>query len=150
MDNNNNLFFHFEELFWDVSRKMGYIWKQIFEASFPGSQSYIMFKLELSGRMRMSELADSLHLTPGAVTISSDKLIDHGYITRIRDDKDRRVVYLEMTSNGKEALNELRNSGRQLMKNVFSELSETDLQRLIKIFEGATVNLNIYREEFEK
>lgn len=150
MEKDKNLFFHFEELFWDVSRKMGYIWKQIFEASFPGSQSYIMFKLEQSGRMRMSELADSLHLTPGAVTIASDKLIDHGYITRIRDDKDRRVVYLDMTSDGKEALNKLRNSGRQIMKNVFSELSEADLQRLIEIFEGAAVNLNIYREEFEK
>ncbi|MBY0121554.1 MarR family winged helix-turn-helix transcriptional regulator [Bacillus sp. S/N-304-OC-R1] len=150
MEKGNHLFFQFEHLFWDVSRNMGYIWKQIFENSFPGSQSYIMFKLEQSGRMRMSKLADSLHLTPGAVTIASDKLIDQGYIIRIRDDKDRRVVYLELTQDGKEALNELRNGGRQIMRSVFNGLSEADLQRLIEIFERATANLNIAREEFDK
>lgn len=145
MANDKQLFPRFEELFWQVSRDMSYIWRRIFEQQFPGSQSYIVFLLEKSGPKKMSELADKLRLTPGAVTIASDKLIEQGYIERYRDNNDRRVIYLQITDKGKEILNELRDKGREAMKAVFSNLSDTDLQQLIKTFEQAASNLNEIR-----
>lgn len=129
-------------LYWNLSKDMTYIWKGIFTRRFPGSQSNILFLLERNGRKRMSELADSLHLTPGAVTTASDKLIENGYIARIRDEQDRRVVYLEMTDKGRTALTELQNEGRKAMKLVFSHLSESELEHLIKTFEQASKNVN--------
>lgn len=137
-------------LYWDLSRDMSYFWKEIFTRRFPGSQSTILFLLERNGRKRMSELADSLHLTPGAVTTASDKLIENGFIARIRDEQDRRVVYLEMTDKGKKALTELQNEGRKAMKAVFSDLSEADLEFLIRTFEQASHNINNIRKEYDK
>lgn len=144
------LFPEFEKLYWNLSRDMGFVWKKIFEQRFPGSQSYILFSLERSGPKRMSELAELLHLTAGAVTIASDKLIENEYIARIRDEKDRRVVRLEMTTKGSKALTELQNEGRKAMKLVFSHLSETDLEFLINTFKQAAENLNDMRREYEK
>lgn len=129
---------------------MSYIWKEVFEQRFPGSQSYILFVLERSGPKRMSELADSIHLTPGAVTIATDKLICQGYIERIRNKEDRRVVYVKITDKGGETLREMRNEGKKAMRAVFNHLSQTDLEHLITVFEQAVHNLDLLRKETDK
>src|SRR5690625_4578713 len=123
-------FEEFERLFWQLSREMGYQWRKIYNDTFPGSQSHILFLLERKGPQKMSELAETLHLTPGAVTTASDRLIDQGYIARTRDKTDRRVTHLEMTQKGKQILNELQNQGRKIMKSVFKDISNEDLGKI--------------------
>lgn len=151
MDNcNSELFTQFERIYWSLSKDTGFLWKQIFEKSFPGSQSHILFLLERDGAKKMTELAKVLGLTPGALTTASDKLIGKGYITRFRDEKDRRVVYLEMSEKGNEQLTELRNEGRKAMKEVFNHLTVGDLESLIDLFEQASNNVRTMREAFEK
>ncbi|ARJ38959.1 MarR family transcriptional regulator [Sporosarcina sp. P21c] len=147
MADEKELFSRFEELFWQVTRNMGQIWKKIFDEHFPGSQSHLVFTLERRGTMRMSELASALNLTAGAVTSASDKLIEHGYVERFRDEKDRRVVYLKITDKGRETMSELRTQGRQTMKTVFAHLTEEELQQFIDTFEEASSVITTIREE---
>ncbi len=147
MAEEKELFSRFEELFWQVTRSMGQIWKNIFDEHFPGSQSYLVFILEQRGSMRMSELASALQLTAGAVTSASDKLIEHGYVERLRDEKDRRVVYLEITDKGRETMAELRLQGRQTMKTVFAHLDEEKLQQFIDTFEKASTAITVIGED---
>ncbi|AZU64292.1 MarR family winged helix-turn-helix transcriptional regulator [Neobacillus mesonae] len=146
---NHEIFRQFVKLYWNLSRDMNYIWKDIFNRQFPGSQSHILFLLERNGPKKMSEVAELLHLTPGAVTTASDKLIEHGYIARIRDEQDRRVVYLEMTGKGREAITELQEEGRMAMKKVFSHLSDKDLEFLMGTFEQAIQNISDLRKEYD-
>ncbi len=134
-------FVKFEELFWGVTREMGKMWKEIFDVHFPGSQSYLVFTLARKGPLKMSELAQILGLTAGAVTASSDKLIDNGYVTRIRDEQDRRIVYLGITDKGRELMQQLRELGRAKMTEAFSHLSDDQLPTVIAIFEQAAVNI---------
>lgn len=135
-------FQEFERLFWLVSREMGYQWRKIYDETFPGSQSHILFYLERNGPAKMSELAGVLHLTPGAVTTASDQLIEHEYIGRTRDEQDRRIVYLELTNKGEKTLNKLQNEGRKIMKLVFNDISDTNLEMMNKIFKQATKNID--------
>ncbi|WOV85694.1 MarR family transcriptional regulator [Sporosarcina jeotgali] len=100
-------FVRFEELFWNVTREMGKMWKEVFEEHLPGSQSYLVFTLARKGPLKRSELAQILGLTAGAVTVASDKLIAHGYVTRLRDESDRRIVHLAITEDGREMLQHL-------------------------------------------
>lgn len=130
----------FEGLYWQVSRSMGFVWKKIFERQFPGSQSSLLFLLEKGGAQRMAHLADALNITPGAVTSLSEKLIVGGFIRRTRDDQDRRVSYLEITSKGKETMKDLREEGRRMMKSAFEGIPESDIQHLARIFEQVAVN----------
>lgn len=145
-----NIFPEFEKLFWKLSREMGYLWKRIYEQTLPGSQFHILFLLERNGTKRMSELADALHLTPGAVTTASDRLIDRGYIDRVRDEKDRRVIYLELTQKGKETLNELQNEGRKIMKLVFNDISDIDLKMMNTIFKQANSSINSIKRDYDQ
>lgn len=149
MAKENELFPRFEELFWNVTRNMGQVWKKIFEEHFPGSQSHLVFMLERRGPLRMSVIAEALQLTAGAVTSASDKLIERGYVMRERDDKDRRVVYLNITEKGRDTMKELRMQGRETMKQVFSHLSENDLRQFIELFEVASGKVTEIRKEHE-
>ncbi|WP_432355499.1 MarR family winged helix-turn-helix transcriptional regulator [Sporosarcina sp. A2] len=138
-------FVRFEELFWNVTREMGKMWKQVFEANLPGSQSHLVFTLARKGPLKMSELAQILGLTAGAVTAASDKLISHGYVTRIRDESDRRIVHLAITDDGREMLQQLRSVGRTKMTKAFSHLNEDQLPMMIDIFEQAARNISIMK-----
>lgn len=50
----------------------------------------------------MKEVADSLHISKGSLTVSSNRLITKGYLTKVTDDFDRRKKYLKLTEKGKE------------------------------------------------
>ncbi|REB07422.1 MarR family transcriptional regulator [Sporosarcina sp. BI001-red] len=144
-ERNKTDFVRFEELFWNVTREMGRMWKQVFEEHLPGSQSHLVFTLARKGPLKMSELAQILGLTAGAVTAASDKLMNHGYVTRIRDESDRRIVHLAITDEGREMLQQLRAVGRTKMSEAFSHLDEGQLPMMIEVFEQAAVNISIMK-----
>ncbi|MEI3607680.1 MarR family transcriptional regulator [Pseudogracilibacillus sp. SE30717A] len=132
----------FEKSFWNLRRKMKYMWEEIYEQKFPGSQSHILYMLGKNGPKKMSELANSLYLTPGAVTTASDHLISNGYIARTRNEKDRRVVHLELTQKGKSALKDLQNEGRKRIELVFKDVSDSELKMMNDIFNQAIKNID--------
>lgn len=135
-------FDEFEKIFWQLSKKMEYLWHDIYATTFPGSQSQIMYLLAENGPQKMSELANSLHLTAGAVTTAADILIEKGYIIRFRNENDRRVVQLDVTEEGRNKLTELQKEGKEVMKSVFEEVSDRDFALMNKIFKRASKKLD--------
>src|SRR5918999_5408281 len=53
--------------------------------------------LQLGGRMTAGELAKRGNLSPGAVTAALHRLERAGYVRRVRDEVDRRRVFVEVT-----------------------------------------------------
>ena len=144
-----DLFTQLEKLFWHLSKETSYMWRRISEKYFPESQSHILYLLDRKGPKKMSEIADSLHLTAGAISIASDKLIDNGYIKRARDDNDRRVVYLKLTAKGKKALEDIKQEGHKVMTFIFSDLSNDELKRLISTYKQASEKINLLYKEYD-
>lgn len=136
----------FEKSFWQISRKMSYEWKKIYQEKFPGSQSHIVFLLEREGNMKMSELAEAINLTPGAITTATGHLIQNGYIERIQNEQDKRVTYLSITNKGSLALNELQNKGRKIVKIIFKDASNEQFEIMFQVFENAIINIDKLRE----
>lgn len=50
--------------------------------------------------LSMTEIADILNITVGTLTTSINRLLGKGYVDRIRDDGDRRVVRIALTEKG--------------------------------------------------
>jgi DNA-binding MarR family transcriptional regulator len=48
----------------------------------------------------LSELAREVNLTRPTVTVLVDKLVQKGYLTRVKSDKDRRVMHLYIDKRG--------------------------------------------------
>src|SRR5690625_1256074 len=97
-----------------------------------------MFTLQKNGPQKMSELADDLHITAGAVTSASNHLIEHGYIVRIWDEQDRRIVRLDLTEKGSKTLKELQAEGQKIIKSVFRGISDHYLTSLPTALAKAT------------
>lgn len=56
--------------------------------------------------MPMSRLGSLLQVHPTSVTSAVDRLVAQGYVERVRDDADRRVVRAVLTDTGREAVEE--------------------------------------------
>lgn len=52
----------------------------------------------------MTLIAKKMHVTVGSLTIGVNRLVQKGYLLRIRDEMDRRVILLSVTQQGKKAL----------------------------------------------
>lgn len=51
----------------------------------------------------MSETAEILKITLGTLTTSINRLVKKGYVRRLQDEKDRRIVLIKLTDSGQEA-----------------------------------------------
>lgn len=140
--NHHNDFQEFETLFWQMSLRVGNIWKNIYAKTFPGSQSRIMHMLDKNGPQKMSELASALNITAGAVTTAATILIEQDYITRLRNNQDRRVIRLALTDKGRKTLAILQNEGRETMQYVFQDMSAEELNKINRIFKRALNNID--------
>jgi DNA-binding MarR family transcriptional regulator len=57
----------------------------------------LAIELALVGPATTRQLASRLGVTPAAVSLLVDRMVDHGWVERERDEEDRRVVWARLT-----------------------------------------------------
>ena len=76
-----------------------------------------------------------------AITGLIDRLERAGMVTRHRCERDRRVVYIEITDKALRVLKEMDQPVRDLHRQLIGHLSRTELKDLIRLLEKARVSL---------
>lgn len=71
------------------------------------NQLILLLQLKINNGMKATEIAGFFSVTPGAVTSMCDKLEKLALIQRIRENNDRRVVKMVLTSTGDEKVQEI-------------------------------------------
>lgn len=137
----------FEEVYLEFQRKVSGEWHKRLDRLVSGSQANILWCLHYDGPQSVSRLAASMDITPGAVTGLSDKLISSGYAVRRKDEQDRRVVYLDITPEGRVALEQFRQEMKQIVDKFFAGVPEQDLEHLVRIFRQVLVNIEQMKME---
>jgi len=96
----------------------------------------------------MGELSKNAQVAMPSMTEMVDKLEKHGIAERYRDENDRRVVKVRLTSKGKRLRKEFMQKRLKEMKEIFGKLSEIELNDLIeslkrarRILEKVEINL---------
>ncbi|MEK4517336.1 MarR family transcriptional regulator [Paenibacillus sp. FSL H8-0122] len=72
------------------------------KGSLSQNQIMLLFLLQLTGSLNITDISERLVITPGAASFMCDKLEDLGYIERVRTKEDRRVVNIVLTGSGKQ------------------------------------------------
>ncbi|ACS99536.1 MarR family winged helix-turn-helix transcriptional regulator [Paenibacillus sp. JDR-2] len=106
------------------------------------TQFKLLFTLHTSDSLKVSELAEILGLTSGAITGIADKLVAEGLISRERANDDRRVVYIELTAKGKDMVDDILESQKETFSSFFNVLPEEDIQHLRRIFAQLLANMD--------
>ena len=100
----------------------------------------VLWRLEESGELPMSRLAEFLAVSDSNATGLIDRMEERGLVTRIRVSDDRRVVLVRLTPAGRDFLHEIQIMKDDLTKVVLARLADDQLDRLrlaLSDFRGA-------------
>jgi len=64
------------------------------------TQNHTLLNLKRHEKLTMNQLADQMGLATSTMTRIVDNLVRDNYIQRVRDDSDRRLVYVTLTEEG--------------------------------------------------
>jgi DNA-binding MarR family transcriptional regulator len=99
------------------------------------TQFVLLKTLCIRNKWTVSKLAEYMGVKPSAITVGADRLYKRGYVTRYRSDLDRRIVYLEITTVGKEVLKGAENERLEAIGSYLNQLSPEELGTFIDIYE---------------
>ncbi len=85
--------------------------------------------------LSMSELGKRQYISKPYMTILVDQLIQDGHVQRIPDTRDRRVINIAITPEGKRHLKQAASRYKETIKNMLSELDSQDLEDLCQSLE---------------
>jgi DNA-binding MarR family transcriptional regulator len=97
-------------------------------------QALMLMLLNLSGPQQAKDLIGNLAVSSGGVTSMADKLIDRGLLRRIKNQQDRRVVFFELTDEGRKLLKTVEQEWNHVMNTIFSVLSDAEVAILAHLF----------------
>lgn len=84
----------------------------------------------------MSQVAKALSVTVGTLTIAINNLVKKGYVDRMRSEKDRRVVYISLSSKGRKAYDHHAKFHKEMIEATVSGLSTEEANVLVKALEN--------------
>ena len=146
---NTQLLMEMEQVFQRLFRKKISDWNKTIERDLSGSQALILENLQ-GGKKNVSELAECLDITSGAITSLCDKMVSAGLVKRGRTQKDRRVVYVTITEEGSAALQTVRQQRQRMVERMYGNLPEADIHHLIRIYNIVLDNLEVDIEAAER
>ena len=100
-----------------------------------GAQLFALRVLRRQGPLPMSALADALGVTQSSANGLIERLVETGFVARVRDEEDRRVVRVMLTDSGSERLRRGEERRARALATYFSVLDADELAELVRLFE---------------
>ncbi len=94
------------------------------------AQYRLLGHLKKEGTLSMTALGTRLYISKPYMTSLVDALIKEGYVERLSDANDRRVINISITEAGKQHLLEAHRLYKDGIKNLLADLDEEDLNKL--------------------
>ena len=96
------------------------------------TEVHILEAIVKSESNMMSAVAKYLMITQGTLTVSVSKLEKKGYVERIKDESDRRIVRLRITDKAKDVLSVHDEFHKQMIDKIVNDLDIEEEQELLK------------------
>ena len=95
----------------------------------------LMVIKHISAPVRITDIALWLDRSVNSVSMIVDRMVKAGLVRRVRDRKDRRTVFVTITSKAEKAFVPATVAGWGLIQEILSPLSDEDRLTLIKLLE---------------
>ncbi len=96
-------------------------------------QFFILVILNRSGESKMTDMAHSMNVTSAAMTGIIERLVNYGYVTRLFDFKDRRIIRVKLTQKGEDLLRKINQQRRKMIINIFGKISQSEREAYLRI-----------------
>ncbi|MFY4775397.1 MarR family winged helix-turn-helix transcriptional regulator [Metabacillus sp. RGM 3146] len=98
-------------------------------------QFNIMMALHKEGATRVTQVADFMNVKPSAITVIMDRLIERNVVKRYQSKEDRRVVMMELTSEGCRLLKEMKITYKEVMSKYIAHFTLAEMTYMLEMFE---------------
>lgn len=93
-------------------------------------QLHVLVTLHEKGPMTVSAIAHLFGMSMPSASSISDRMEDRGLVTRVREETDRRVVTVDVTERGREAVEEFVGLQREHLDRLLDAMPVADLEDL--------------------
>jgi DNA-binding MarR family transcriptional regulator len=125
-------------LFSDLFQQMVTSSKGLMGFPVNSSQLKAMAAFHEDRQYSMGELCKIANVKMPSMTEVVDRLEKEGFVERLRDTEDRRVVKVKLTPAGKEAHNGILNSRKKQLENIFGCLDQKERLRFLSSLRTAS------------
>jgi MarR family transcriptional regulator, organic hydroperoxide resistance regulator len=102
-------------------------------ADLTGPQLTVVKLLEAFGDLSLSELSDKIRAQNSTVTGIIDRMERESLVTRERSKEDRRVVYIRLTTKGRDLAREIPVEPMEVFKSALETLTQQEMKDLLRI-----------------
>ncbi|MBN2144685.1 MAG: MarR family transcriptional regulator [Candidatus Aureabacteria bacterium] len=82
---------------------------------------------------KMRDVATFLEISTAAVTGIVDRLQKSGYLDRLPDSRDRRIIHLKLSRKGNALVEKIHKERRQMLISMFSRISQSEREEYLRI-----------------
>ncbi|HBI03816.1 MAG TPA: MarR family transcriptional regulator [Paenibacillaceae bacterium] len=118
-----------------TSRKIQHEFAQKNTLPLTTPQLFLLHLLSKKERWMVTELAEKMTVNGRAITAMIDRLEQNNYAERQRDEKDRRVVFIRISKEGRKVLKQAGEKRKEILIHYLQQLEEDEITALIAINE---------------
>ncbi|MFC2470319.1 MAG: MarR family winged helix-turn-helix transcriptional regulator [Lachnoanaerobaculum gingivalis] len=93
---------------------------------------HVIRAIGINEKKNMSMIAKELAITIGTLTISINSLVRKGYVIKERSEKDKRVVFVNLSSKGKAAFSRNEELYDQMVNSMLEDLEDNEMDILMR------------------
>ena len=106
---------------------------ELFKGKITLPQFVILNVLHREGESKMSDIARFLDVTTAAATGLVARLVKCGYLVRVYDPQDRRIIRIKLSAKGSELVEKTNRQKRQMIIDIFGKISQDDRESYLRI-----------------
>ncbi len=99
------------------------------------AQCVVLLEIDENGRLTMGQLAAQVRLDNSTLSRTIDGLVGNKLVERLREDRDRRVVWIQLTAGGNAACRSIHLENDEHCRRVFDKIPASKRGTVIRNFE---------------
>ncbi len=99
------------------------------------AQCLVALEVEEQGRLTVGQLASRLRLDDSTLSRTIGGLVRKGHLVRVRDDRDRRVVWVCLTQEGTAACDAIHLRNDAIYRDTFAKIPPSKRDAVVRNFE---------------
>lgn len=92
-----------------------------------------LYFLKISGKLSQRELSQAMEINDSSALRLVDRLERDGFVTRTRNEGDRRVIHLELTEKGSDTIIKLLPIGEQFNQALIKGISPEEIEIFLSV-----------------
>jgi len=106
---------------------------ELFKGKITLPQFFALSCLQKQGESKMTDIARFLSITTAAATGVVDRLVKGGYLTRVFDPQDRRIIKVKLSARGSDTVHKIIQQRREMIIDIFGKISQEDREQYLAI-----------------